>query len=155
MRIFFTIIFVLFLTKSPMALEIIDKDATETENLATRMFNELDLNKDGKITLEEMKAFSQREFKIMDKKNKEKILREEFFEFSCDKSCRYGNCECKEYKDKSKLDYMQQYWNRLDRDSKGYITVEDKYRSDLEDFATMDTQRKGYLTKKDFESQFY
>ena len=155
MKIFFTTTFILLLMGSLSASEIIDKDINEAEDFATMMFNELDLNRDGKVDIKELRKFSLQEFKTIDKNNDGKISKTEFFEFICDKSCRFSNCECKNYKDKSKLDYMQEYWSKIDTNQDGYISFEEKYKVDLEDFQRMDVYNRGTLTKKDFESQLY
>lgn len=129
--------------------------ADDARHFADQIFKELDVNKDGTIDKQDIEKFSRSEFNAMDK-NKDKVVsKNEFFTFVCDKSCREGNCECKEYRDKENLDYLREYWKQIDKNSDGVITYEEKLEKDLESFYNLDINGDGKITREEIETQFY
>lgn len=129
--------------------------ADDVKSFADQIFKELDVNGDGTIDKKDIEKFSKREFHAMDKNGDRVVSKDEFFTFVCDKSCKEGNCECKEYKDKENLDYLREYWKQIDKNSDGVITYEEKLEKDLESFYNLDIDGNGKITREEIETQFY
>ena len=120
-----------------------------------KVFNELDMNKDNIIDKKDIEKFSSKEFKLMDANKNNLISKNEFFEFVCTKSCNEGNCECKSYKNKEDLDYLKEYWDRIDANADGNITSQEKLNADMDSFYSLDSNNDGRLDDADIEKQLY
>lgn len=144
----FAIILTLMLTFQPLM-------ADEISNFVDQVFEKLDINKDGIIDKKDIQKYSKSDFELMDTDKDGKISKNEFFEFVCNKSCNQGNCECKNYKNKEDLDYMADYWQRTDRNKDGYISFEEKFEADMDNFVSLDYNGDGKVTRDEVESQMY
>ena len=120
-----------------------------------KVFDELDMNRDGIIDKKDINKFSKNEFVLMDKNKNQLISKNEFFEFVCTKSCNEGNCECKDYKKKWDLEYLREYWERIDADNNGNITPEEKLNADMDSFYSLDSNGDNKLDQTDIEKQLY
>ncbi|MDD2840092.1 MAG: hypothetical protein PHY80_03105 [Rickettsiales bacterium] len=120
-----------------------------------KVFDELDMNRDGSIDKKDIEKFSTKEFKLMDIDNNILISKNEFFNFVCTKSCNEGNCECKSYKNKENLEYLKEYWDRIDADGNGNITTQEKFNADMDSFYSLDSNNDGKLDSADIEKQLY
>ena len=129
--------------------------ADENDDFAKRVFTELDMNHDGIIDKNDMQKFSKKEFNLMDKNKDGTVSKEEFFNFVCEKSCKQGNCECQNYTNKESLDYLEEYWDRIDKNDDGQITFQEKLSNDLDDFYNLDADGNGKITKEEIEAQLY
>lgn len=127
----------------------------EPDDFVNKIFAELDINKDGIINKKDIEKFSQREFILIDTNKDNVISKEEFFEFVCDKSCKSGNCECKDYKNKEDLAYLKEYWYRMDSNKDGSISKEEKLGVDLDSFYSLDYDGDGKITRDEVEKQLY
>ena len=129
--------------------------AGEESEFAKKMMKELDIENKGYAIKKDMEVFSQKEFRAMDINSDGLVSADEFFEYVCEKSCQEGNCECKSYKNKKDIDYMKEYWNRVDKDASGTVTYQEKLESDMETFYGLDYDGDGKITKEEMEAQFY
>lgn len=127
----------------------------EPNDFVNQVFAELDANKDGIINKKDIEKFSQREFVLIDINKDNAISKDEFFEFVCDKSCKTGNCECKDYKNKEDLPYLKEYWYRMDTNKDGSISKEEKLGVDLDSFYSLDDNSDGKITRDEVEKQLY
>ena len=129
--------------------------AEEEKEFARRIMDELDVDKKGYANKKDIEVFSRKEFIAMDKNKNNLVSKEEFFEYVCDKSCKEGNCECKSYKNKQDLSYINEYWNRVDADGNGSINRQEKLANDMETFYNLDYDGNGKITKEEIEAQLY
>lgn len=127
----------------------------EPDDFVNQVFAELDVNKDGIINKKDIEKFSQREFVLIDTNKDNIISKEEFFEFVCNKSCKQGNCECKNYKNKEDLFYLKEYWYRIDSNKDDTISREEKLGVDLDSFYSLDYNNDGKITREEVEKQLY
>lgn len=127
----------------------------DPEAFVKKVFEELDMNKDGIINKKDIEKFSKKEFILMDTNSNLLISKNEFFEFVCTKSCNEGNCECKNYKNKEDLEYLKEYWNRIDANGDGNITPEEKLSADMDSFYSLDSNGDNKLDNSDIEKQLY
>lgn len=144
-----TIVFLIFISLTQLATADQEKDFVD------EIFRELDINKDGIIDKNDIQKFSKKEFDLMDTNKDGIISKKEFFTFVCDKNCNTGNCECKNYKNKADLDYMVEYWERIDRNSDGNIIFQEKLEADLDNFYSLDFDGNGKITRTEVEAQLY
>ncbi len=129
--------------------------ADENDDFVKQVFTELDMNRDGVIDKKDMQKFSKKEFNLMDKNKDGVVSKEEFFDFVCKKSCKQGNCECESHANKENLDYLKEYWDRIDKNGDGQITFQEKLNSDLDDFYSLDSNGDEKITKDEVEAQLY
>lgn len=143
----------LFIVLSLVQLSIANEE--DPKAFVEKVFDELDMNRDNIIDKKDIEKFSSKEFKLMDKNNNNLISKNEFFEFVCTKSCNEGNCECKNYKNKEDLDYLKEYWDRIDANNDGNITAQEKLNADMDSFYSLDSNNDGKLDSTDIEKQLY
>ena len=127
----------------------------EPDDFVNKIFAELDINKDGIINKKDIEKFFQREFILIDTNKDNTISKDEFFEFVCDKSCKSGNCECKDYENKEDLPYLKEYWSRMDSNKDGIISKDEKLKVDLDSFYSLDYNGDGKITRDEVEKQLY
>lgn len=129
--------------------------ADENDDFVKQVFFELDINRDGIIDKNDIQKYSKKEFTLMDNDKDGIISKEEFFEFVCEKSCKQGNCECKSHANKENLDYLKEYWDRIDKNGDGQINFQEKLDGDLDNFYSLDANADGKITKEEIEAQLY
>ncbi len=144
-KIFFTLLIIFFI---PTSFTI----AEENEGFVEQFFKELDMNKDGVITKQDIQKYSKKEFELMDTDKNGKVSQNEFFIFVCKKSCTQDNCDCDINSDFS---YITEYYYRVDSNNDGEITYQEKLDSDTEDFYNFDLNHDGKITKDEVEAQLY
>jgi Ca2+-binding EF-hand superfamily protein len=137
---------------SSVQLSIADED---TGVFVEKVFKELDINRDNVIDKQDIEKFSEKEFKLIDTNKDSIITKNEFFDFVCTKSCNDGNCECRSYNNKEDLDYLKEYWDRIDTNNDGNISYQEKLNADLDSFYSLDSNNDGKLDKADIEKQLY
>lgn len=129
--------------------------AESNADFSTRIFNELDMNKDKVIDKNDLQKFSKKEFDASDIDKNGLVSKNEFFEFVCKKSCDSGECECKNYKNKEELSYMKDFWDKTDSNKDGNITFAEKLEDDLNTFYSLDSNGDGKIVKEDLDAQFF
>ena len=139
------------------AIEVDDEKIDEDSIISKidKTFEKLDVNKDKVIDETDISEASKNDFELSDKNNDGILSKDEFFERICNESCDNGECECKNYSNKEDLSYMKEYWNIIDSDKNGNISLQEKLQDDLNNFYLLDTDKDGKVYKEDLAAQFY
>jgi len=127
--------------------------AANNQSFSENVFLELDVNHDGIIDKYDIEKYSDNEFELMDTNKDGTVSKDEFFKFVCEKSCKHGNCECKDSTKMDDLEYLNNYFEKVDSNKDGKIDRLEKLNDNLNGFSSLDLDFDGKITREEIETQ--
>lgn len=118
--------------------------ATEKGNMKTKMFNEIDADKDGLISKKEHKKFMETRFEELDKNKDSVLAKDEFIIKNNNKNKNVKSAECPFRGGKA--------FESLDKNTDGKITKKEFAKTKEEHFKEMDANKDGKISLEEFSS---
>ena len=128
-------------------ISVVNVFSTPKDNFIQFMLNEYDLDKDNKISKDDIKIYTIKSFELMDSNKNQKVDINEFYKVVCDNSCRAGECDCKN----SKSIIIENYFHSIALTNKDYISLDDYIKSNLNTIINFDINNDDFITKDELE----